>query len=130
MSNNKYQTREEKLRNKIAEELTHQKPSIDSLVGFVNEFETANLDTINKLNRVKKADDNKIKGALKQTINAHGPITMELIGSATKRINGALLMTERYNCPEVPKENPWAIRGIILGVIIANAINAIIYFLS
>jgi hypothetical protein len=31
-----------------------------------------------------------INGALKQTINAHGPITKERIGSATKRILGAL----------------------------------------
>jgi hypothetical protein len=28
---------------------------------------------------------------LKQTINAHGPITGQFIGSATKRIHGALL---------------------------------------
>jgi len=31
-----------------------------------------------------------INGALKQTINAHGPITKKHIGSATKRILGAL----------------------------------------
>jgi hypothetical protein len=90
----KYKTREEKLRNKISEELSHQKPSIDYIIQFVNEFEEDNLKTIAKLNRVKKLDDNKIKGALKQTINAHGPITFDYIGSATKRINGALLTDE------------------------------------
>lgn len=36
-----------------------------------------------------------INGALKQTINAHGPITEKRIGSATKRILGALRRIKR-----------------------------------
>ena len=47
--------------------------------------------TIEKLRRAKKVETNKIKGALKSTIQAHGAITMVLIGSATKRIYGSLL---------------------------------------
>lgn len=32
----------------------------------------------------------EIAGALRQTINAHGPITRDLIGSAAKRITAAI----------------------------------------
>lgn len=129
----KFQTREEKLRNKISEELTHPKPNLERIVEFTNEFEQANLATIEKLNREKKLDDNKIKGALKQTINAHGPITLELIGSAVKRINGSILVdhnsqTKPCVCkPTYRSEGvePFAMRGVLLGIMIAG----IIYYL-
>jgi len=115
---NKYLTREESLRNKFSEELTHPKPKVERLVEIANEFETDNLATIKKLTRHKKADDNKIKGALKQTIQAHGPITDVLIGSAIKRINGALLVCNTFKEPEQPKDSPYALRGLLVGAAI------------
>lgn len=125
----KYQSREEKLKNKIKEELSNKQPNADIILKAVNEFEEANLNTIVKLNRQKKIDDNKIRGALKQTIHAHGPISMEFIGSATKRINGALLLSEAYNCPE-PESPRIPIRAILLGIGIGMFILSLIEFLS
>ena len=62
----------------------------DILVVF-DVYEQDNLKTIDKLKREKIYDTKRISGALKQTINAHGPITAQYIGSATKRIYGSLL---------------------------------------
>lgn len=88
-------TRKGKLREKISLELLNPSPDVNSILEFVDEYEKSNLDTIKKLKRNKTAETNKINGALKQTINAHGPITKELIGSATKRVYGALLETKK-----------------------------------
>ena len=44
-------------------------------------YQEDNLDTIDKLKRDKVYETRRISGALKQTINAHGPITM--FGAAT-----------------------------------------------
>ena len=84
-------TREGKLRHNISYELASKNPNIDKIMIHIKQYEKDNLDTIEKLRRVKKIETNKIKGALKSTIHAHGPITMPLIGSATKRIYGTLL---------------------------------------
>ena len=67
------------------------KKDIEGILEAVDEYEKDNLDTIKKLKRKKSLDINKINGALKQTINAHSIITKDLIGSASKRIYGALL---------------------------------------
>jgi hypothetical protein len=64
---------------------------INTLIDLFNKYETNNLDKIKKLNRVRLIEHNRIKGGLKQTINAHGSIDKKLIGSATKRIYGALI---------------------------------------
>lgn len=126
----KYLTREERLRNKIREELTQKQPKLDNIIVAVNDFEKANVDTIAKLNRQKKVDDNKIRGALKQTINAHGPITMEFIGSATKRINGSLMLSEAYKCPEV-KSSKIPLKPLIVGIGIGMFLLTIInYFIG
>jgi hypothetical protein len=85
-----FKTRENKLKNKIINEL-NGKPNIDNIMNYIHEYEKDNLETINKLKRDKLIETKKISGALKQTINAHGSITKELIGSATKRIMGSLL---------------------------------------
>ena len=61
------------------------------IMAIVDEYEKDNLESIEKLKRTRTVDVNKINGALKQAINAHGPITKVLIGSATKRIMGAML---------------------------------------
>ena len=50
-----------------------------------------------KLKKKKRPVLNKINGAIKQSINAHGPITMSNFGSAAKRIYGSLLEEESQN---------------------------------
>jgi hypothetical protein len=64
---------------------------INTLIDLFEKYESNNLHKIKKLNKVRLLEHNRIKGGLKQTINAHGPIDKKLIGSATKRIYGALL---------------------------------------
>ena len=54
-------------------------------------YERDNIKTIGKLKRKTIPNVKRINGALRQTINAHGPITKQFIGSASKRIYGALL---------------------------------------
>jgi len=72
----------------------NEKSKIDDFIALFKKYEKINLDKITKLNRTKKVEHNRVKGALKQTINAHGPIDNRLIGSATKRILGSLLLNE------------------------------------
>ena len=84
-------TREGVLMHNIRCELASPKPNPDKILSYIKQYEKKNLETIEKLRRDKKIETNKIKGALKSTIHAHGPITMILIGSATKRIWGSLL---------------------------------------
>jgi hypothetical protein len=84
-------TRHGKLVEKIKVELNETKPNIDIILSHIYQYEKDNLDTINKLKREKVLDVKRINGALRQTINIHGAITKELIGSATKRIIGTLL---------------------------------------
>lgn len=84
--------------NNLEKELEHIIQDDETLLMVLNTFskyEESNLKLINKLKRSKIVETNKIKGALKQTINAHGPIDKRLIGSATKRISGALLSNEK-----------------------------------
>lgn len=91
MKFNILKTRHGKLKDKIQHELQKKEPNIDIILNHINQYEKENLDTIDKLKKEKVLDTKRISGALKQTINAHGPITKLLIGSATKRIYGALL---------------------------------------
>ncbi len=99
MKFNKLKTRRGKLEEKIKYELSSVKPDLDAILIHIDEYEEANLATIDKLKKQKLVDTKKINGALKQAINAHGPITKVLIGSATKRVYGALLDSSK------PKEN-------------------------
>jgi hypothetical protein len=85
----KKKTRRGKLKNQL-EPFVNQ-TDIEKVLRIVDEYEKDNLATIEKLKRTKTLDVNRINGALKQTINAHGPITKVLIGSASKRIYGSLL---------------------------------------
>lgn len=91
----KIRTRRGKLRTSITEELKKESPSLELILSFIDEYEAANLETIRKLKRDKEVTTKKLNGALRQTINAHGPITMQLIGSATKRIWGTLLVPKK-----------------------------------
>ena len=87
-------TRRGKLKAKLEDNLLKKTIGTDEIkliLGIVDEYEQDNLASIEKLKRTRTADAKKINGALKQTINAHGPITKLLIGSASKRILGSLL---------------------------------------
>lgn len=105
-----------KLANKIAEELNSKHPNIESIVNIFNSFEKNNLATIEKLKRGKKIELDKIHGAIKQTINAHGPITKELIGSCGKRIYGSLLSNPNETNKEFKKIS---LRDVLIGFAIA-----------
>lgn len=88
---------EDKIKKEIFQTINDENLLIGMILQHVDEYEKANLATIEKLKKQKLIDTKKINGALKQSINAHGPITMVLIGSATKRIYGALLETPKSN---------------------------------
>lgn len=88
-------TRRGKLKNQIECELSNDVPDIEKILEFVDLYEQRNLDTIKKLKRKRATDIKKINGALRQTIHAHSVITKELIGSASKRIYGALLEVKK-----------------------------------
>jgi hypothetical protein len=91
MKFNILKTRHGKLENNIQMELNSVSPNLNNIIEIINDYEKNNLATIDKLKRDKVIQTKRISGALKNTINAHGPITMTLIGSATKRIYGSLL---------------------------------------
>lgn len=122
----KYKSREEVLRNKLGGVVDNNK--IDKLVEIIKDYESANLITIEKLTRIKKLDLNKISGALKQCINAHGDINEKYIPSAAKRIYGSIMLED--NClGGNQKTNPFSIRGILLGMAIYGIIHLIIHVL-
>ena len=86
LMNNKHKKIEKEL-----EKLIEDDETVLLVLNLFHKYEDDNLKLIKKLNMGKTIDTNRIKGALKQTINAHGVINSRLIGSATKRIYGALL---------------------------------------
>lgn len=115
-------TRRGKLENKIRiilSGLPSPEPEVGLILDAVDEFESANLATIDKLKKKKKLDSKRINGALKQTINAHGPINKLLIGSASKRIYGALLTDE------VEKEKI-SIKGFLYGIALSIIVGVIL----
>ncbi len=111
-------TRRGRLENKLRAELALPQPEIGKILDAVDEFEVDNIATIEKLKKKKQIDTKRINGALKQTINAHGPITKLLIGSASKRIYGSMLTD--VNDDEKEKVS---IKGYLLGI----ATGAIVY---
>ena len=97
-------------------------PEVGKILDAVDEFENANLATIDKLKKKKQVDTKRITGALRQTINAHGPITKLLIGSCTKRIYGSLLTNE------VEKEDKKiSFKSIIVGLIVGVIITTLLF---
>jgi hypothetical protein len=108
---NKY----DKLKSEIQELLNKGELTNDGIIDLFKKYEISNLNYIKKLNKRRSLEHNRIKGALKQTINAHGAIDMKLIGSATKRISGALITNENI----IPKVN---LNSFIWGVIIGSLI--------
>jgi len=89
--------RKAKLKKNLIIELDNEKPDLNKILKYIDEYEIENVKTINKLKRKRKLDIRRINGAIKQTINAHGPISKDLIGSASKRIYGALLEDKKEN---------------------------------
>jgi hypothetical protein len=112
----KFKTRKGRLENKIKSELENDSPEFDNIISAVDTYEKDNTDTIEKLKKDKKADMVRINGALKQTINAHGPITKQLIGSAGKRIYGSLILNP--NQQEKKKPMKVSLRDVLIGVVI------------
>lgn len=62
-----------------------------------------------RINRDIIITKKRISGGIKQTINAHGCISEELISSATKRVYGALLDNKKK------KPNYNFMYGVIIG---------------
>jgi len=112
----KFKTRKGRLENKVKSEMEKDSPNYDNIISAVDTYEKDNTDTIEKLKKYKKADMVRINGALKQTINAHGPITKPLIGSAGKRIYGSLILNP--NQQENKKPIKVSLRDILIGVVI------------
>lgn len=81
------------LEHKMGDKLDSK--DIEDILVVFDIYQRDNLETIDKLKRKKMYEAKRISGALKQTINAHGPITSLLIGSATKRIYGSLLNNQK-----------------------------------
>jgi hypothetical protein len=109
-----FNTRKGRLVKKIKNEMSKEYPKVDRIIDIVEEFEKKNLKTIDKLKKEKTISLNRISGGLKQTINAHGYINRNLIGSASKRIYGALLELEKEN--KLKKNVKSFTLGFILGV--------------
>ena len=112
-----------KLTEKLKFELKSQKPNLDKILEYVNEFEKDNLNTIEKLRKEKIYETKRISGALKQTINAHGPITPNFIGSATKRIYGSLL----HNGSKIHKATLFLGLIVILTMVLFLIFNKIMF---
>lgn len=108
----KFKTRKGRLENKIKAELVNSNPSVEKILEAIDTYEKDNINTIEKLKKDKKADMKRINGALKQTINAHGPITKSLIGSAGKRIYGSLILNPN---DKEKKEKKWSLRSLLVG---------------
>lgn len=108
---NKY----DKLKLEIQELRDSNELTNDGIIDLFKKYEISNLNHIKKLNKRRSFEHNRIKGGLKQTINAHGAIDMKLIGSATKRISGALITNENI----IPKVN---LNSFIWGLIIGSLI--------
>ncbi len=104
---NVLKTRVGKLQTSIKNELDKPSVSLEAIMTHINDYEKDNLATIDKLKRDKKIETNRINGALKSTISAHGPITKLLIGSATKRIYGSLLADEKPKINLIKKILNW-----------------------
>lgn len=104
-------TRRGRLENKIRVELNRTKPSVGIILDAIDDFHKDNIATIDKLKKKKQVDTKRINGALKQSINAHGPITKLLIGSASKRIYGSLISNENEK-----EAKRLSLRDILIGM--------------
>lgn len=90
----KKRTRESILASKLSEELDSGNPKIDNIIDIFDKCSVIDIKTLNKLKLKKNIDIKRISGGLKQCIHSHGPIYINDIPSAAKRIYGALLVNE------------------------------------
>jgi transcriptional regulator NrdR family protein len=104
-----------KLESEIQELWKNKILTSDEIVNLFKKYEQSNLNKIKKLNKRRSFEHNRIRGGLKQTINAHGPIDMKLVGSATKRISGSLITNEDIR--PIGNFNSFA-WGVIIGSLI------------
>lgn len=118
-----FKTRDGRLKHKISSELENETPDINAILHYIRDYEKDNLNTINKLKKTKKVELNKINGALKQAINAHGPITNVLIGSASKRIYGALLNSDINESVDNRMSIKLAIGILVVGMVLGSIIT-------
>ena len=123
---NPLKTRLGRLKSKITKELSNDNPNIDKIIEAVEYYEKSNLDTIVKLKKNKLNTTKRISGALRQSIKAHGPIELKSIGSATKRIHGALLDHKIKTLSARRLTNTMAIIGFYL-MIFYHIILALIF---
>jgi len=114
----KSNTRKGRLEIGLEKEISNDTLNVENIIELVDAYEQDNLDTIDKCKRGKRLELNKINGALKQTIDAHGPITKVLIGSASKRIFGSLLLEKVQEQPKAKIPLRYVIAAIIAGLII------------
>lgn len=106
MEFNILKTRRGKLHDKINAELAKNEVDIDVILNYVDQYEKDNLETIEKLKRLKTLETKKINGAIKQFLNVHPTLTKILIGSLTKRIYGSLL-TDKKKYNKIQKFGKW-----------------------
>ena len=104
---------------KELELIINDSETLPLILNVFSKYEEFNLNLITKLKRGKTVETNKIKGALKQTINAHGVIDKRHIGSATKRIYGSLLNNEE---PKIKLH----LNSFLLGIIISSVLLLLI----
>lgn len=90
----KFRTRRARLFYEIESELRANKPSPERLLDIFEQYEVDNISLIHKLKKKKKVTLNKINGAIKQSIKAHGNISESNFSSTSKRIYGSLLENE------------------------------------
>jgi hypothetical protein len=104
-----------KLEIEVQELCEKERLTKNEVINVFKKYEESNINKIKKLNKRRLIEYNRIRGGLKQTIDAHSVITKELIGSATKRIYGNLLANDEL----VSKTNftPF-IWGLIVGSLI------------
>jgi hypothetical protein len=113
----RFKSRKSKLEESLTEILSGNTKNIDAILNCVDEYEKDNLDTINKLKRVRQLELKKINGALKQTIDSHGDINKVLIGSAAKRIWGALLESDEFRIKRKISLKTFVI-GLLFGLLL------------
>ncbi len=106
---------EKKLETEIQELYNKGELSAENIINLFKKYEESNIKLIEKLKRPRLLEKRKINGALKQTINAHGPIDSKLIGSASKRISGALINNDKPTLT-------FNFNSFLWGVIIGSAI--------
>jgi hypothetical protein len=87
--------------NKLKKELeqligkTITEKEIEIIINIYKQQHKDDLSYIEKLKRKRILEIKRINGGLKQAISSHGPITKQLIGSASKRIWGSLLSNQK-----------------------------------